>query len=112
MQKTYPGFTTSRTDVPVLPSDLTISQEQQAALPPPLPPKLYVPKITEGQEGQSLVLMPTKMKKSTILRESTRPVPEELQDDDLFYCDNCEAKYTTKDELNRHVANVMWGKET
>ena len=101
-----PGFTTSRTDVPVLPSDLTISQEQQAALPPPLPPKLYVPKITEGQEGQSLVLMPTKMKKSTKLRESTRPVPEELQDDDLFYCDNCEAKYTTKDELNRHVANV------
>ena len=98
-----PGFTTSRTDVPVSPSDLTIPQEQQATLPPPLPPKLYVPKVAEGQ---SLVLMPTKMKKTTKLRESTRPVPEELQDDDLFYCDNCEAHYTSKDELNRHVANV------
>ena len=59
-----PGFTTSRTDVPVLPSDLTIPQEQQAALPPPIPPKLYVPKVAEGQ---TLVLMPTKMKKTTKL---------------------------------------------
>ena len=103
IEEDIPGFTTARTDVPVLPSDLTIPQEQQATLPPPIPPKLYVPKVAEGQ---TLVLMPTKMKKSTKLRESTTPVPEELQEDDMFYCDNCEGKYTTKDELNRHKAKT------
>ena len=103
IEEDIPGFTTSRTDVPVLPSDLTIPQEQQATLPPPRPPKLYVPKVAEGQ---TLVLMPTKMKKTTKLRASTRPVPEELQEDDMFYCDNCEGKYMTKDELNRHVAKT------
>ena len=107
-----PGFTTSRTDVPVLPSQLQVPQQveaavpsqiQEPAVPPPIPPKLYVPKLGEGE---TLILLPTKMKKPTKLRSSTTPVPEELQDDDLFYCENCEGKYTTRDELNRHVANT------
>ena len=51
------------------------------------------------------------MKKTTARRASTRPVPEELQDDRLHYCKKCEAKYTTRDELNRHVAKNCQVKE-
>ena len=62
-------------------------------------------------ESQNLILVPARMKKTTTLRASTRPVPEELQDDHLHYCKKCEAKYTTRDELNRHVAKNCQVKE-
>ena len=62
-------------------------------------------------ESQNLILVPAHMKKTTALQASTRPVPEEHQDDCLHYCKKCEAKYTTRDELNRHVAKNCQVKE-
>ena len=62
-------------------------------------------------ESQNLILVPARMKKTTALQASTRPVPEELQDDHLYYCKKCEAKYTTRDELNCHVAKNCQVKE-
>ena len=98
-----PEVSTARSNVPVLPSQLQISQE-------PNPEKVvYLPKQTP--DTQNLILVPTRMKKTTSLRASTRPVPEELQDESLHYCTKCEAKYTTRDELNRHVAKNCQVKE-
>ena len=57
-----------------------------------------VPKV------ENLVLAPARMKKGTSLRMSVRgPVPEKLQDPQLFYCNKCEAKYTTRDECKQHM---------
>ena len=38
-------------------------------------------------------------------------MPEELQDEHLHYCTKCEAKYTSRDELNRHKAKNCQVKE-
>ena len=98
-----PDMSTSRSNVPVLPSQLQISQE-------PNPEKVvYLPK--EVPESESLILVPTRMKKTTSLRASTQPVPEKLQNESLHYCTKCKAKYTTRDELNRHKAKNCQVKE-
>ena len=62
-------------------------------------------------ESQNLILVPACMKKTTALQTSTRPVPEELQDNHLHYCKKCEAKYTTRDELSRHITKNCQVKE-
>ena len=49
-------------------------------------------------ESQNLILVPARMKKTTTLRASTRPVPEELQDDRLHYCKN--VKQNIQQEMN------------
>ena len=71
---------------------------------PEVPPEkvFYVPK--QVPEVENLVLVPARVKKGTSLRSSVRgPVPEKLQDPQLFYCNKCEAKYTTRDECKRHM---------
>ena len=102
-----PEISTSRTDVPVLPSQLQISEPEQQE--PTIQKNVYLPK--QDPQTQNLILVPMRMKKTTALRASTRPVPEELQDDRLHYCKKCEAKYTTRDELNRHIAKNCQVKE-
>ena len=102
-----PEVSTSRINVPVLPSQLQISEREQQE--PAIEKNVYLPK--QVPESQNLILVPARMKKTTTLRASTRPVPEELQDDRLHYCKKCEAKYTTRDELNRHVAKNCQVKE-
>ena len=62
-------------------------------------------------ESQNIILVPAHMKKTSSLQASTRPVPEELREDNLHYCEKCEAKYTTRDELNCHVAKNCQVKE-
>ena len=97
-------ISTSRSDVPVLPSQLQIQQQE------PNPEKVvYLPK--QEPEIQNLILVPARMKKTTSLQAYTRPVPEELQDDHLHYCTKCEAKYTMRDELNRHKSKNCQVKE-
>ena len=101
--KKYPDISTSRSNVPVLPSQLQKQQE-------PNPQKVvYLPK--EVPETKSLILVRTHMKKTTSLQASTRPVPEELQDENLHYFTKCEVKYTSKDELNHHKAKNCQVKE-
>ena len=102
-----PEVSTSRINVPVLPSQLQISEREQQEHA--IEKNVYLPK--QVPESQNLILVPAHMKKTTTLRASTRPVPEELQDDHLHYCKKCEAKYTTRDELNRHVAKNCQVKE-
>ena len=99
-----PEVSTSRSNVPGLPSQLQISQQE-----PNIQKVVYLPK--QVPETQNLILVPVHMKKTTALRASTRPVPEELQDENLHYCTKCEAKYTTKDELNRHITKNCQVKE-
>ena len=101
-----PEVSTSRINVPVLPSQLQISEREQQE--PAIEKNVYLPK--QVPESQNLILVPAHMKKTTTLQASTRPVPEELQDDHLYYCKKCEAKYT-RDELNRHVAKNCQVKE-
>ena len=98
---------TSRINVPVLPSQLQISEPEQQE--PAIQKNVYLPK--QVPESQNLILVPACMKKTTALRASTRPVPEELQDDHLHYCKKCEAKYTTRDELNRYITKNCQVKE-
>ena len=94
-----PEVSTSRSNVLVLPSQLQISQpEQQEAA---VQKNVYLPK--QVPETQNLILVPACMKKTTSLQASIRPVPEKLQDNRLHYCKKCEAKYTARDELNRHI---------
>ena len=102
-----PEVSTSRIHVPVLPSQLQISEREQQE--PAIEKNVYLPK--KVPESQNLILVPARMKKTTTIRASTRPVPEELQDNRLHYCKKCEAKYTTRDELNRHVAKNCQVKE-
>ena len=102
-----PEISTSRINVPVLPSQLQISEREQQE--PAIQKNVYLPK--QVPESQNLILVPARMKKTTTLQASTRPVPEELQDDRLHYCKKCEAKYTTRDELNCHVAKNCQVKE-
>ena len=102
-----PEVSTSRINVPVLPSQLQISEREQQE--PAIEKNVYLPK--QVPESQNLILVPARMKKTTTLRASTRPVPEELQDDHLHYCKKCEAKYTTRDELNHHVTKNCQVKE-
>ena len=102
-----PEVSTSRINVPVLPSQLQISEPEQQE--PAIQKNVYLPK--QVPESQNLILVPACMKKTIALQASTRPVPEELQDNRLHYCKKCEAKYTTRDELNRHVAKNCQVKE-
>ena len=103
---------TTRINVPVLPSQLQIQEpeqqepEQQESA---IQKNVYLPK--QVPESQNLILVPARMKKTTSLRASTRPVPEELRDDRLHYCEKCEAKYTTRDKLNRQVTKNCQVKE-
>ena len=102
-----PEVSTSRINVPVLPSQLQISEQEQQE--PSIEKNVYLPK--QVPESQNLILVPARMKKTTTLRASTRPVPEKRQDDRLHYYKKCEAKYTTRDELNCHVPKNCQVKE-
>ena len=99
-----PEVSTSRSNVPVLPSQLQISLQE-----PNVQKVVYLPK--QVPETQNLILVPARIKNTTALQASTRPVPEELQDESLYYCTKCEAKYTTRDELNCHIAKNCQVKE-
>ena len=102
-----PEVSTARINVPVLPSQLQIQEpEQQEST---IQKNVYLPK--QVPESQNLILVPAHMKKTTSLRAMPRPVPEELREDNLHYCEKCEAKYTTRDELNCHVAKNCQVKE-
>ena len=71
---------------------------------PEVPPEkvFYVPK--QVPKVENLVLVQACVKKGTSLRLLVRgPVPEKLQDPRLFYCNKCEAKYTTRDECKQHM---------
>ena len=60
-----PEFSTSRTDVPVLPSQLQISETEQQQQQPNIQKNVYLPK--EDPQTPNLILVPTRMKKTTAL---------------------------------------------
>ena len=100
-----PKVSTAR--INVLPSQLQIQEpEQQESA---IQKNVYLPK--QVPESQNIILVPARMKKTTSLQASTKPVPEEFRDDRLHYCEKCEAKYTTRDELNHHVTKNCQVKE-
>ena len=66
---------------------------------PEVPPEKVFYVLKQVPEVENLVLVPARVKKGTSLRTLVRgPVREKLQDPRLFYCNKCEAKYTTRDE--------------